>query len=283
MAEIAVGVGGANEAGERAVRWAAAHAAARNARLRLIHVIDPAIEATGDAEFLLAAQSSAHESLATAREIAERVAPGLDVVTELEQGRPEEVFERVSKSVDLLVVASDWHGGRRPSRRGVHSLRIAAASRAPVLVVPDVDLGARRGVVVGVDGSPQGARALDFAVGEAVRLDEPLIAIHAWDIALIAGGEYGYGVAMVGTDELSEAAEELLDETVEPIELAHPGLEIVRRVITGDPVTALADAAADASLLVVGSHGRGPLARFLLGSVSHGVLSHLEAPTAVVR
>ncbi|MDF2991504.1 MAG: universal stress protein [Microbacterium sp.] len=283
MAEIAVGVGSANAAGERAVRWAAARSADRGARLRLVHVVDPAIEATGDAELLLAAHASAQDSLTAAQAIAESVAPGVEVTTELEQGRPEEVFERISKTVELLVVASDWHGGRRPSRRGVHSLRIAAASRAPVLVVPDVALGVRRGVVVGIDGSPEGARALDFAVAEALRLGEPLIAVHAWDIALIAGGEYGYGVAMVGTDELGEAAEELLEETLGPIELAHPELEIVRRVIAGDPVTALADEAAEASLLVVGSHGRGALARFLLGSVSHGVLSHLEAPTVVVR
>ncbi|MDR5701486.1 universal stress protein [Agromyces aerolatus] len=283
MTEIAVGVSNAGPASERAVRWAAEHAADLGARLRLVHVVDRAIEATGDAELLLTAQTSARDSLEAARATAESVAPGLDVTTDLQQGRAEEVFEQISKSVDLLVVATDWHGGRRPSRRGVHSLRIAAASQAPVAVIPDVDLSAREGVVVGVDGSPEGARALEFAAREAERIGEPLIAVHAWDIAVIAGGEYGYGVAMVGTDELSQAAEELLDEALEPIAGTHPGVEVVRRVITGDPVTALADEAADAKMLVVGSHGRGPLARFLLGSVSHGVLSHLEAPTVVVR
>jgi nucleotide-binding universal stress UspA family protein len=283
MTEIAVGVSNAGPASERAVSWAAAHAAARNAKLRLVHVVDRAIEATGDAELLLAAQTSAGDSLESARATAAEVAPGVEIVTELEQGRAEEVFERISKSVELLVVASDWHGGRRPSRRGVHSLRIAAASHAPVAVIPDIDLGIRHGVVVGVDGSPEGARALRFAAAEAIRIGESLIAVHAWDIAVIAGGEYGYGVAMVGTEELSRAADELLDEALEPIVAAYPGIAIMRRVITGDPVTALADESMDAKLLVVGSHGRGPLARFLLGSVSHGVLAHLEAPTVVVR
>lgn len=283
MTEIAVGVGNVGPAGARAVRWSAEHAAARGARLRLVHVVDRAIEATGDAELLLAAQTSARDSLEAAQTAAADTAPTLQIRTELEQGRPEEVFERISKSVDLLVVATDWHGGRRPSRRGVHSLRIAAASHAPVAVIPDLDLASRRGVVVGVDGSPEGARALNFAAREADRLGEPLLAVHAWDIAVIAGGEYGYGVAMVGTDELSQAAEELLDEALEPIVASFPNVEIVRRVITGDPVTSLADEAVDAKMLVVGSHGRGPLARFLLGSVSHGVLSHLEAPTVVVR
>jgi nucleotide-binding universal stress UspA family protein len=283
MTEIAVGVSNAGPASERAVRWAAELAGARGAQLRLVHVVDRAIEATGDAEFLLAAQTSARDSLEAARAVAESAAPGIEIRIDLEQGRSEEVFERISKSVDLLVVATDWHGGRRPSRRGVHSLRIAASSHAPVAVIPDLDLAVRRGIVVGVDGSPEGARALEFAAREADRIGEPLIAVHAWDIAVIAGGEYGYGVAMVGTDELSRAAEELLDEALEPIVTKYPNLDIQRRVITGDPVTALADESVDAKLLVVGSHGRGPLARFLLGSVSHGVLSHLEAPTVVVR
>jgi nucleotide-binding universal stress UspA family protein len=283
MTEIAVGVSNAGPASERAVRWAAELAGARGAQLCLVHVVDRAIEATGDAEFLLAAQTSARDSLEAARRVAESAAPGLEIRIDLEQGRSEEVFERISKTVDLLVVATDWHGGRRPSRRGVHSLRIAASSHAPVAVIPDLDLAVRRGIVVGVDGSPEGARALEFAAREADRIGEPLIAVHAWDIAVIAGGEYGYGVAMVGTDELSHAAEELLDEALDPIVTKYPNLDIQRRVITGDPVTALADESADAKLLVVGSHGRGPLARFLLGSVSHGVLSHLEAPTVVVR
>ncbi|WP_164863475.1 universal stress protein [Agromyces sp. LHK192] len=283
MAEIIVGVSAGGPASEAAVEWAACRAVGRGLPLRLVHVVDSAIQATGDAELLLAAHSVAERSLDAAKAVAARVAPGIEVGADLEQGQAVEVFDRLSRNAELLVVGSDWHGGKRPSRRGVHSLRIAAASHAPVAVIPDIDVSARRGVVVGVDGSEQGRRALDFAVGEAGRLGEPLIALHAWDIAVMVGGEYGYGVAMVGTDELGDAAAEVLDEVIAPVSADHPDLEIVRRVVAGDPVSSLVDESMDASLLVVGSHGRGALARFLLGSVSHGVLSHLECPTVVVR
>ncbi|UOE44322.1 universal stress protein [Agromyces larvae] len=283
MGEIAVGVSGAGPATERAVRWAAERAAALGSPLRLVHVVDSAIEATGDAELLLAAQSSARESLAVAHDVVDAVAPQLEVIDDLEQGNSVEVFERISRGADLLVVGSDWHGGKRPSRRGVHSLRIAAASAAPVAVIPDVDVTGRRGVVVGVDGSEVSDRALAFAAVEAERRGEPLIAVHAWDIAVMVGGEYGYGVAMVGADALGSAAEEVLDEALRTTAAAHPDLEIERRVVAGDPVAALVEEAVHASLIVVGSHGRGALARFLLGSVSHGVLAHLEVPTIVVR
>jgi nucleotide-binding universal stress UspA family protein len=70
---------------------------------------------------------------------------------------------------------------------------------------------------------------------------------------------------------------------LEPIVAERPGLQVTKVVIAGDPVEVLGDAADDADLLVVGSHGRGALARFLLGSVSHGILTQLDAPTVVVR
>ncbi|MFF2274757.1 universal stress protein [Agromyces sp. NPDC058126] len=283
MSEIVVGVGAAEGAGLLAVRWAAEQASARRSTLRLLHVVDEAIEASGDADLLLAVLDAARASLAVAADAARAVDPSLEIVTDLEQGAPIAHFERRSRAAELLVVASDTHGGKRPSRRGVHSLRIAAASHAPVAVVPDIDVSARSGVAVGIDGSDVGARALEFAATEAERLDCPLIAVHAWDLALMAGGEYGYGVSAFAMDDLTRAAHEVLADALVPLDRSHPGLEIDRRVIAGDPVVALADAAAEAELLVVGSHGRSALARFLLGSVSHGVLARLEAPTVVVR
>ncbi len=63
----------------------------------------------------------------------------------------------------------------------------------------------------------------------------------------------------------------------------HPSLVIEKEVVPGDPVLALVEAAGRAKMVVVGSRGRGAIARLLLGSVSHGVLVHLEGPTVVIR
>ncbi|GAA1750688.1 universal stress protein [Agromyces humatus] len=283
MSETIVGVSTAVEAGLQAVRWAARRASKRGARLHIVHVIDLAVEVTRDADLMAAAKAEAQGAIDAAVAAAIEIDPNLEVVTTFEHGPATEVFDELSRNAELLVVGSDWHGGKRPSRRGVHSLRIAAGSHVPVAVIPDIDVTGRRGVVVGVDGSESSASTLEFAASEAERLGEPLIAVHAWDIGVIVGAEYGYGVSMVDDGDLSTAARELLDTALQPVVAAHPRLEIDRRVVVGDPVVALSDAADEASLLVVGSHGRGALARFLLGSVSHGMLAHLEGPTVVVR
>ena len=283
MSEIVVGVSTAAKAGLHAVRWAARRASMRATRLHIVHVIDAAVEAKRNAELMAAAKAEAQEAIDAGVAAAREIDPNLEIVTTFEHGPATEVFDELSRNAELLVVGSDWRGGQRPSRRGVHSLRIAAGSHVPVAVIPDIDVAGRRGVVVGVDGSESSSATLEFAAAEAERLGEPLIAVHAWDIGVIVGAEYGYGVSMVDDGDLSTAARELLDTALKPVVAAHPNLDIDRRVVIGDPVIALSEAADKASLLVVGTHGRGALARFLLGSVSHGMLAHLEGPTVVVR
>ncbi|RXZ51150.1 universal stress protein [Agromyces fucosus] len=292
MNEIAVGVSTGGSATMRAVRWAAERASASGSSLRLVHVVDDdsaivarAAAAPGEATSVesIDAERQVRQCLDDAAALVMSIDDGIEVVTTLERGSPVDVFEHISADAGMLVVGSDWHGGRRASRRRVLSLRIAAVSRAAVAVIPDLDPGGRRGIVVGVDGSHISDRALAFAADEADRTREPLIAVHSWDVVAMVGGEYGYGAPVIAADDLSLAESEMLEAALAPIIAAHPGLEIVRSVVAGDPVHDLTEAAAGASMLVVGSHGRGALARFLLGSVSQGVLADLVAPTIVLR
>jgi nucleotide-binding universal stress UspA family protein len=54
-------------------------------------------------------------------------------------------------------------------------------------------------------------------------------------------------------------------------------------VVRSDPRTALLEAAERASVVVVGSRGRGPVASLLLGSVGSAVAGHSHCPAVVVR
>ena len=57
------------------------------------------------------------------------------------------------------------------------------------------------------------------------------------------------------------------------------------KVGMGDPAFAILEQAhaSQADLIVMGTHGRGGLSRFLMGSVSHSVLHQAACPVLIVR
>jgi len=67
--------------------------------------------------------------------------------------------------------------------------------------------------------------------------------------------------------------------------LAEAGFKVSMSVLTGDAKTVILDEAADwgADLIVVGSHGRKGMGRFLLGSVSEAVARHSACSVEIVR
>lgn len=90
----------------------------------------------------------------------------------------------------------------------------------------------------------------------------------------------GRGV-IVGRD-LEEAIETQLRRQLEDVARSiREDVSANTVVLCGDPVRLLADAAADADLLVVGSRGYGPLRRVLLGSTSAGLVRSVRCPVLV--
>lgn len=140
-------------------------------------------------------------------------------------------------------------------------------------------------IVVGIDGSPESAAALRWALAEGGLRGAVVAAVHAWTfVPPSAMGEPDV-IPIAATslmDDLNlqrEAAEAALGEA-----LGDTGETEVERVVTeGAPGDVLVDAARDADLLVVGSRGRGGFKGALLGSVSQHVVQHAPCPIVIVR
>ncbi|MET0713331.1 MAG: universal stress protein [Mycetocola sp.] len=269
------------DTGRMAVRWAAERASSRGLGLHLVHIVDEGMRRAGSTGLLDAARSDVDQMLASALELARSVAPGLDVTSETRVGDPQADLITLSQDADMVVVGSDSTSKETSRRHGTRGFRIAAASTTPVAVIPTIDVAGRDGVVVGVDGSPISDHALVFAAAEAERLGQPLIAVNAWPNPVVYGYDLAFPVEYV--EDLTEIGNQTLDRALDNVMGAHPNVPVHRIVTEGDPITVLSEVAEDASLIVVGSHGRGAVARFLLGSVSHGILARLSGPTVVVR
>lgn len=264
----------------RVVEWAMARAAERSQRVELVSVVGGAIGTLGEggplAEATAAARSFIEEHL---QSYAER---GVEVTVRVDVGSPVERLVAASEDAALLVIGSDYQGGSSPSVRGFHGVRITAAAKCPVVVVPDYDLTERRGIIVGVDGSETSESALRFAAAEADLRDEPLTAVSVWT-PLTAPGFGLVGYSQPYLDNMQTATEEILAIALAGLSTDYPDLTIIPVVESGYPSRVIDELAASARLCVVGSRGRGAIRRLLLGSISQEVIAHPATATAVVR
>ncbi len=138
-------------------------------------------------------------------------------------------------------------------------------------------------ILLATDGSPTAAEATKTAIEFATALDAPLLIVSIWDFALEPVG-IGFGPVIPDLDRVGhEQALKVVEEAAEPARKAGLDVEtIIRRGTPVEQICAIADEH-DARLIVLGSHGWGPLRRTLFGSVSTGVLHHARQPVLVVR
>ncbi len=156
---IVVGADGSVPSGQ-AIRWAAARAHGRGAKLELIHVLDhESTEADSrDTE-------AAIETLLRAGElIARGVADDIPISWRIARGDPLEVLSSTADE-DLLVVGTHKTGFIRGTLFGSRFVALASRARGPVAYIPDLTGSIRAGVVVAVqDGDDD---VIEFAAGEA--------------------------------------------------------------------------------------------------------------------
>ncbi len=133
-------------------------------------------------------------------------------------------------------------------------------------------------IVVGIDSSADSARALRWALDEAVLRDAEVELVHAYPtpelVALPAL------VTMPTDDELHLGAKAIVEQTL--AEVGGPGEVPVRTILRpGGSARVLCEVAEGAELLVVGARGLGGFRGLLLGSVSQQVVAHAPCPVLI--
>lgn len=140
-----------------------------------------------------------------------------------------------------------------------------------------------RVIMHATDFSPASRGAFRKAMEIAKRDRAPLTISHVLLPPVMMIGD-GYVPASTW-DELSrgqrQAAQKKLDALVRRAKTA--GIRVRGLLMEGQPAAQIIRASRGARLLVIGTHGRSGLARFILGSVASRVVAGARCPVVTVR
>lgn len=194
---------------------------------------------------------------------------------------PSDGLHRLCAAEDatVAVIGVSHHHGMRRVRAGSITEQTIVGSPCAVAVAPSgyAETAAPPKVIaVAFNGSGESQRALDVAAAIARRANAELRIIGVVDPAAVWYAAYGgtdvaQDLTRIVRDDLQSAA-----DTVEEVE------HVEVRVLTGEAVRAIHEAAEDADLLVLGSRGYGPVRRVLLGSVSAKLVRDPVCPLLVL-
>jgi len=199
-------------------------------------------------------------------------------------GRPDaEIVEEAEEiGAGLIVMGSRGYGPIRQALIGSVSDSVVRHAHCPVLLVRGEPLAFPTNILLATDGSEEADLASSTAVDVAERTGSELHVVHVGEVRPVYHPEWhGY---ITHYEELQQEAQRQLEGHVKRIEST--GKTVARAHLRmGDPDTEIVGLAGrlGAGLIAVGSRGRGPLRRALMGSVSESVVRHAPCPVMVVR
>jgi nucleotide-binding universal stress UspA family protein len=189
-----------------------------------------------------------------------------------------------SVGAGLIVVGSTRYGKAEQTVLGNVAMSLTHGSPCAVAVAPSGYRDSAESVstiVVGYDGSPESKLALESAYGLARAMSAPIrvvtVAEPPTPVVGKGGGTSG------GWRALNEAIEAQARAELETAASSAPDdVTVEPKLVSGDPVEALADEArSPGSILVVGSRAYGPVRRVLLGSAARALANTAPAPLVV--
>ncbi|WP_341729723.1 universal stress protein [Brooklawnia sp.] len=284
---IVVGTDGSERA-HKAVNWAAGRAVARDLPLLVVMIIPgPQVGRTFTAvtdAFQGQFKARCQQRLDAELDRLRAAQPQLDVSAELVEGYASYVLAQASKNAAQVVVgARGQHAPMSVKLLGGVSDAVVAHAHGPVAVITDEAQENPDGpVVVGIDDSNEARAAAKLAFEAAQLRGVPLIAIHAWDYAML-GTPWEYDIWDESMSEIMDSLTKNIKGVFADIKAQYPSVQVELRVVDSSPSQALIDASIDAGLVVVGSRGRGGFTGLLLGSTSKRVLRDAHCPVIVTR
>ncbi|MDO4909049.1 MAG: universal stress protein [Corynebacterium sp.] len=262
-----------------AAKWAAIEASKRGATLRVASSYEaPRYLYAGS---LVPPENFFEDLHEEAEKVAKEAAESVkDIVTAevtVTEGNPIDMLLEMSKEATMIVMGTRGRGEFKGAMLGSVSAAVVSHATCPVVVIrDDVPFNEDGPIVVGVDGSEISDRAVDVAFEEAEERNVPVLAVHTW-------ADVQFPVSEEHWRDIEEEERNLLMSRIENHVKDYPQVKVETLISRERPTVALSQAAKDAQLLIVGSHGRGGFRGMLLGSTSRALLQDTPCPMMVVR
>jgi nucleotide-binding universal stress UspA family protein len=252
-----------------ALMVAGGEAARRNLHLLIVHAQETTTETVGD-------------PLVEAMHLVSPLIPHSRVILRDRLGPAARVLCEQAANADLLVVGRGTVG-MLAWFAGSVALDVICQAPCPVLVVGDPGPHVAHGgpVIAGID-EEHAEDVLEAAFREADLRGCELVVVHSWNHLHWLGPD---GVESLELeDEITrERHVEWLRDIAAPFQRKYPSVAVTEEPREGPPAKALAESSGGASLMVIGTRGRGPVSGLILGSVGQRLVRHARCPVMVVR
>jgi nucleotide-binding universal stress UspA family protein len=278
---------------ERALPCAERLARAGSRRLVLVRAVELFLP---DGETYI---ESEHPMLAEAQKYLEETAKGLmrsglQIGYAVPHGSPSEQILASIRSYhpDLVVMATHGRSGFGRWLHGSVADAVLCHSPSPVVLVPSqltepAPSIRRARLLVPLDGSPLSEAVLPWVAKVATEIGAEVVLARVVPVEASFYPEFIQVVPQADVQRRNEARA-YLSAVAERLATAGAPTTVpvrTRAEVDADPGTTIARLADEesADMIVMGTHGRSGVVRFVLGSVANGTLRHARVPLLLIR
>ena len=242
-------------------------------------IVAGAVNLQGYDEFRQALMDAGRQAVERCRTLLPAETPSIRTLCEVQHPAAFILDSAATVKADLIAVGTHDHSRVTEVFAGSVSHRVLLHATVPTLIVKGKARPVTR-VLMAAEGREDATRLHTWLTSHpfknpvAVTILSVVPSLHMVNARL-----------MVGLESWSERSERYAEQVVNDTAraLASPHFTVSTMVCTGDPVTTVCEAGNSHDLIVVGSHGRKGLDRFLLGSVSHGIVHQAGCSVLVIR
>jgi nucleotide-binding universal stress UspA family protein len=242
-------------------------------------IVAGAVNLQGYDEFRQALMDAGRQAVERCRTLLPAETPSIRTLCEVQHPAAFILDSAAAVKADLIAMGTHDHSRVTEMFAGSVSHRILLHATVPTLIVKGKARPVAR-VLMAVEGREDAIRLHTWLTSHPFK--NPVAVTILSVVPSLAMVEPNLMVGFKSwSEEQHRQTQQVVNDTAQA--LASPHFTVSTDVRMGDPVTTVCEVGNSHDLIVVGSHGRKGFDRFLLGSVSHGIVHRAGRSVLVIR